>query len=316
MNCKWPNIESFKKEFYKLYPNSTIILLEFINNKHIKIQNKYGICIVGKQSLLRYGNSTIRTALNQSEYFINQATEIHKNKYIYDKTKWVDAHSKILIYCKTHCEYFTQSPTTHLDKSGCPKCGDISIKKKTTKSHELYAKQLNEKWNGKYIISNGSYINDHTKILHYCNIEKYWFLAKPSHILAGHGCRKCGNKLISKRISENPLGWNYSTWEKAGLRSKTFDGFKVYIIKCWSENESFYKIGKTYNTIKRRFEYKKLMPYNWEVITLFNGKAREISELENKLKNMNKQYKYIPKIEFQGRYECFTKLENYEIFSS
>ena len=31
--------------------------------------------------------------------------------------------------------------------------------------------------------------------------------------------------------------------------------------------------------------------------------------LENKLKMMNKNYKYIPKLPFKGMQECFTKIE-------
>ena len=38
-----------------------------------------------------------------------------------------------------------------------------------------------------------------------------------------------------------------------GLKSKKFEDFKVYIIKCWNEEEEFYKIGKTYRKISRRF---------------------------------------------------------------
>lgn len=309
MNCKWPNIESFREEFYRLYPDSDVVLLEFIKNKKVKIKNKYGICICGKQALLRYGNSTIRTSINPTEYFINQSKELHDNKYVYNKTVWLGAHSKVDIYCPIHKEYFKQVVTTHLDKSGCPKCGDILMVKKRTKTQKVYQEQLNERWNGKYIIKENSYLNDHTKILHYCGISKYWFLAKPSHMLSGHGCAQCKNKLTSERISENPLGWSYSIWEKAGLKSKSFDSFKVYIIECWNDKERFFKIGKTFTKIKARFDYKVLMPYKWKVINLYEGEARKMSELENELKNSNKKYKYIPNIHFSGKHECFAKLE-------
>ena len=175
MNCKWKNIEDFKIDFYKLYPNSDIFLLDFVKNKHVKVQNKYGICIVGKQSLLRYGSVTIRIAVDKTQYFINQSKEIHGDKYNYDKVNWVNAHHKVIINCNIHGD-FKQTPTTHQNKSGCPECGKILIGLSHIKSEKLYIKQLDKTWNGKYTIEKGTYINDSTKILHYCNIEKYWFL--------------------------------------------------------------------------------------------------------------------------------------------
>jgi hypothetical protein len=314
MNSKYPTIEIFRKAFFIKHPNSKLELLEFINNKHIKVKNKYGVCICIKQSLLKYGNVTIRVAVNKTKYFINQAIEVHGDKYDYSKVNWMGAFSKILIYCKIHNEYFEQVAHYHLSGCGCSKCGEILKMKKITKSETLYIEQLDKKCNGKYTIKKDSYINDHTKILHYCNIQKYWFLAKPSHILAGHGCRKCANIVHSKRLKENPLGWSYSNWEKAGIKSKTFDSFKVYILEIWDENEHFFKIGKTYNTIKRRFEYKKALPYKWKILKTYVGEAKEISVLEQKLKNMNKENKYIPLIEFSGKQECYVKLNNYEEF--
>lgn len=43
------------------------------------------------------------------------------------------------------------------------------------------------------------------------------------------------------------------------------------------------------------------------------GDARYICDLEVKLKNQYKDYKYIPKNPFQGMYECFSELPNLQI---
>lgn len=51
------------------------------------------------------------------------------------------------------------------------------------------------------------------------------------------------------------------------------------------------------------------MPYNYEVIKIIKGTAKEIHELENILKKENKSNKYKPQIQFDGRYECFNKLK-------
>jgi very-short-patch-repair endonuclease len=54
--------------------------------------------------------------------FIKQATEAHKGKYDYSKTKYVNCYSRIIIICPVHGE-FEQLATHHLHAKGnCPKC--------------------------------------------------------------------------------------------------------------------------------------------------------------------------------------------------
>jgi len=84
----------------------------------------------------------------------------------------------------------------------------------------------------------------------------------------------------------------------------------MYIIKCFNEGEEFYKIGKTFKDVEARFKNKEKMPYMWEIIKVIHGNALQISELENKLQQLNKEFKYIPKIDFGGKYECFSKVEH------
>jgi hypothetical protein len=79
----------------------------------------------------------------------------------------------------------------------------------------------------------------------------------------------------------------------------------MYIIKCFNKDEEFYKIGKTYSSIKNRFNGKIKMPYKYESIAIVEGDARYISELEIKYKNKYKVYKYEPRIKFPGKHECF-----------
>ena len=52
------------------------------------------------------------------------------------------------------------------------------------------------------------------------------------------------------------------------------------------------------------------MPYNYEIIQIHKGGAREMSELEKELQKNNKDSKYIPKINFVGIQECY---KNYTI---
>lgn len=97
--------------------------------------------------------------------------------------------------------------------------------------------------------------------------------------------------------------------EKTAEKSKYFDSFKVYIIKCWNEEEEFYKIGRTFKRTNNRFHHSSIMPYNYEIIKEIIGDAEEIIKLELKLKNEHKIFKYTPKLEFCGMHECYSKIK-------
>jgi len=61
--------------------------------------------------------------------FIEKAKIIHGDKYKYDKVKYINNHTKVTITCPLHGD-FTQTPDSHLQKSGCIACS--GLKKSTT----------------------------------------------------------------------------------------------------------------------------------------------------------------------------------------
>ena len=157
----------------------------------------------------------ISCAINPTEYFINQAKEIHGDLYDYSLVEYVNNETKVFITSKYRT--FDQTPQGHL---------------------------------------------------------------------SGKGCKLVGREKSKKWITENPTGWSWDAWEKAGFISKKFVAFQCYIIKCWNDDrtEVFYKIGKTFVSIKERFRCNAVFPYNYEILMLTDNSARYISELENKLK--------------------------------
>jgi len=58
-----------------------------------------------------------------NEEFIEKAKKVHKDKYSYDKTEYVNYRTPLLITCKKHGD-FLQSAENHLYGKGCPKCGN------------------------------------------------------------------------------------------------------------------------------------------------------------------------------------------------
>ena len=56
-----------------------------------------------------------------TEEFIKEANIIHNNRYSYIKTQYFNAHTKVIIICPEHGEFY-QTPNHHLKGCGCPKC--------------------------------------------------------------------------------------------------------------------------------------------------------------------------------------------------
>ena len=150
-----------------------------------------------------------------------------------------------------------------------------------------------------YDYSNMEYINGNTKVEIICDVHGS-FSQKPRMHKSGQGCPTCAKALD---------GWSYTAWESKGLSSKNFDSFKVYIIECYDDKETFYKIGRTFTTLDKRFVVKGNLPYKFKVISIIEGEARVMAELEVKLQNIHAEHKYIPTKHFDGKYECFSEFK-------
>lgn len=227
-----------------------------------------------------------------SEIFLEKANIKHNNKYDYSQCNIINSKIKVNIICPIHGT-FQQRPNDHLNGYGCGKCGGT---KKLTNNE--FINKVNIVHNNKYDYSECNYVTTRTKVNIICPVHGI-FEQTPNNHLDGKGCKQCG---LDYGV------WSYSLWEQKGLNSNNFDSFKLYIIECWNDDEKFYKIGKTFKSIKHRFKSNKLMPYNYKVIKLIYGSAKFISELENELKNDNIKNSYLPIKQFNGRYECYSNV--------
>ena len=62
-----------------------------------------------------------------TEEFINKAKDVHGENYGYGGVNYIKASAKVNIFCPTHGD-FKQRANSHLDGTGCPKCGKIKRK--------------------------------------------------------------------------------------------------------------------------------------------------------------------------------------------
>lgn len=128
-------IEQAIKIHGNLYDYSETI---YGKNKKEKVKiicPKHGPFLITPESHLQGGGCkycTVGEVFN-TEDFINKAKNIHKNKYIYDKTIFTGAFNKVIITCPQHGD-FLQTPHKHIQGHGCPECAKLFRKKET----ELY----------------------------------------------------------------------------------------------------------------------------------------------------------------------------------
>lgn len=297
-------VERFKKVHGDKYDYSS---LEYNGSSHnVKIICHYH----GEFNQLPFvhlkGNGCSKCSCNVKKTikkFTSEAIKTHGNKYDYSHVRYINNRTNVEILCPIHGP-FEQKPYDHIRGFGCVKCSGLH--KRTTEDfiHEAVKKHGN-----KYDYSKVEYKNRNKKVEIKCLKHNFMFKQIPYAHLQGQGCPFCGRERINKSAKENPSGWKFLDWEKSANRSKWFDSFKVYIIRCWDEKESFYKIGRTFLTTKRRFRSTNVMPYDYEIVKEFVfDNAKECFYKEIELKKINRNNKYRPYKKFNGFYECFTNI--------
>lgn len=285
------NNESYKNGLFE-------IVSDFIGfNKEIFVKTKYGIHKTSANSLKRGEMPGINSAVNQIDYVHNLLMD--KNEF------YRDGLFKIISYKKgklTLEDNYGKCVMELYDLMNNCQPTVISAVDKTEYTKNRF----------KNLLYYDNY--DYSKFIYNCATCKSIITCKqhgdfeqtPSKHLENQGCNLCGNKRTGDYMLNNPNGWNYTNWQKSAERSKNFDSFKVYIIRCWNDEEEFYKIGKTFNTIGHRFRLKSIMPYNYEILKKFIfDNSKEASMYEEELLRINKDFSYKPNILFNGSNECF-----------
>lgn len=227
-----------------------------------------------------------------TESAIEELIKLHGKIYDYSNFVYKTMKDKVIIICPIHGE-FAQETGSHFKGCGCKKCGTIKgIEKKILSNKEL-TNNFNKVHNFRYDYSKFIYIKSSIKGIIICNSHGE-FKQKYDHHIVGMGCPVCGHM----------SHWRRSEYiEKVKGRVCTF-----YTLRCFNENEEFYKIGITVNDVKTRYYGVSQMPYDYEVISEVKGSAGFIWDLEVAEKRKLKEFHYKPELDFKGsKSECFTK---------
>lgn len=228
--------------------------------------------------------------------FINRANTKFNYKFDYSKSIITGGQELITIVCPIHGD-FMQSPTKHLrTKYGCPKCATETTAKKISVSQGEFINRSKKIHGNRYDYSLVNMINRRTPIKIICKVHGI-FETTPEVHLKGCNCPSCVTS-----------GWDRTSWINICNRNKSSKPC-VYVIKGYNDNEEFIKIGRTMRSIHDRFVRPSIMPYKYELINQFFGTPEDIFNLEVKLHRINKDFKYVPKLEFPGNTECFKEFK-------
>lgn len=142
--------------------------------------------------------------IQNTEWFIEKAKEIHGNKYDYSETEYINNDSKVKVICHQKDEFgeehgvFYVTPHSHVGtmRSGCPKC---SGKYKTTT--EEFIKKARKIHGDKYDYSEVEYVRALSPVTIICP-EHGRFFQKPNGHLSGQGCPYCKQSHIEREVRD------------------------------------------------------------------------------------------------------------------
>jgi hypothetical protein len=129
--------------------------------------------------------------------FVEQAIIIHKKKYNYDQSVYINNKTLIKIFCNTCLEFFLQDPRSHLYGHGCSSCA--GNKKRTKEEFVKLGKEthIDEKNKPKYGYDNVVYTTRTNKVEILCFICKEPFWQRPhNHIQQKQGCPCCAGNVL------------------------------------------------------------------------------------------------------------------------
>lgn len=236
-----------------------------------------------------------------AELFVPKSRAVHGDKYAYGRVSYTGSKVKVSIECKKH-GVFKQRPNDHLRGKGCPDCKRESAGNAWRLSVNEFIRKANEVHSSKYDYSLSIYRNMGTLVEIGCPAHGVFKMRPTNHIYGRQGCPKCGNE----RKSETS-GWSKSSWGR-GRKSMQYTGFKFYVLKCYGNGESFYKVGRTFRKLNQRFK-KSIFPYRYKIYDVITiDSHEEIFTLENKVKAINVKSRYTPKLKFRGMGECYSEV--------
>jgi hypothetical protein len=218
---------------------------------------------------------------------------VHKGRYDYSlvPSSFLAADA-IPVVCPAH-GLFTPKYYNHLSGSGCPKCAGQGLSR--------------EEWVARFRAIHGNNFNysllpaeikARGRIDIICPAHGVFSQKATSHH-EGAGCLKCRH--TNKQIGAG--GWGRSRWARVG----TGRVCKLYCVRFDGNNEVFFKVGITSESLEKRF--RRITKYAVSPLFCYeSNNPHLIWDLEHTIKRMFKSMRYVPALPFAGCRECYSEI--------
>lgn len=273
------NEQTFKLEVESLYNKEIEIIGKFKGlTKSILVKDKYGLLEIKTARQLLNNKPSILSALNKTEYFMNQLKDLYPNiaELLTPQSEYINARTKMLF--ETRFGIVSITPDALLS-------GHTPNIRSAINRKEYFKNQLLYLYDNKYDFIVQSTNRHEGKCILICPIHGNQLIDN-DHIFSGCGCPKCNN-----------------FWENSNI---------FYLIRLYNENEDFYKLGISHKTKEgsiRRFKDYKSLGYNVEELKIIEFEDFvECRDFETKLKKLIKYNLYTPlNWVNKSSTECFTR---------
>ena len=241
--------------------------------------------------------------------FIEDAIKVHGDRYDYSKVEYLGNNKDVIVICPMHGES-KQRPANHLNNGGCFLCGVEKSTKSKLRSENEFIKKCKKIYGEDYDYSLVDYKTCKDKVKIICKTHGVFKVTGDVFLNNKSGCAKCTtdrkrtknrSNFLDRATEIHGIKYDYSLVDYIKLTKLA----KLYLIRIFNEEEEFYKIGKTKDTIKKRFSNTNIKPYNFEVVYFLEKESGEIFDLEIELHKKYNSYKYKPLNKFSGHTECY-----------
>ena len=269
--------EEYKQKVFELYNGEIEVIGRFKGlTQPILVKDAYGVMRLQLASSVLTARPGIKAALNKTEYFMQHLKAKHPfiASSVIPQSEYVKAKGEMLFLTKYGLVKST--PDALL-------AGHIPTIKAAVNRKDYFKQQLLQLYDGKYDFKITSTSRHEGRVTLICPIHGEQSIDSDA-IFLGVGCPQC-NK----------------SWEKSNV---------FYLVRLFSNDESFYKLGISYiknGQVRRYKDYQKL-GYNIEEIkTIVFDDFVQAKEFETALKRLIRNNLYQPKNwEASSSTECFT----------
>jgi hypothetical protein len=172
-------------------------------------------------------NIKLKPKTMDTSMFIEKCVRLHKNKYNYLKTVFIDRKTRVTITCEQHGD-FSISPIRHMRGSGCEIC---RYEERHTMLLNVFKEKASKIYNNEYSYDLIIDYKNNSQIVPIVCKRHGVFTDSVSYHLKGVGCPKCRtrkppknkltNEIFVKRANEvHKNRYNYSLVNYTGIFSK------------------------------------------------------------------------------------------------